>query len=94
MATYIMFGKISVESAGEMSAERTKKANAIIEDCGGKVKAVYALLGKIDVVAIVDFPGTKEAMKAGVKLTKLLGISFATAPAVTMEEFDKLIEER
>jgi hypothetical protein len=34
----------------------------------------------------------KEAMKASVELTKLLGISFTTAPAVTVEEFDELIE--
>lgn len=31
-------------------------------------------------------------MKASVELAKLLGISFTTAPAVTVEEFDKLIE--
>jgi len=59
---------------------------------GGKVEAGYALLGETDVVVIVDFPGVKEAMKASVELTKLLGISFTTAPAVTMEEFDELIE--
>ena len=60
-------------------------------DRGGEVKAAYALLGETDVVIIVDFPGVKEAMKASVELTKLLGIAFTTAPAVTMEEFDKLI---
>jgi hypothetical protein len=40
---------------------------------------------------IADFPGVKEAMKTSVELTKLLGISFTTAPAVTVEEFDELI---
>jgi len=94
MATYIMFGKSSINVAKQISSERTKKATAIVEKCGGKIKAVYALLGEIDTVAIIDFPGVKEAMKASVELTKLLGISFATAPAVTMEEFDKLVEER
>jgi uncharacterized protein with GYD domain len=87
-----MFGKYSVDAVKEISAERTKKSVAIVESCGGQVKAVYALLGETDVVAIVDFPGVKEAMKASVELTKLLGISFTTAPAVTIEEFDKLIE--
>ncbi len=92
MTTYIMFGKYSVGPLKEISAERTKRAAAIVESNGGKVKAIYALLGKIDVVAIVDFPGLKEAMKASVELTKLLGISFTTAPAVTVEEFDKLMQ--
>jgi uncharacterized protein with GYD domain len=94
MATYLMFGKFHVDTVKQISAERTKKATTIVEGYGGQVKAVYALLGETDVVAIVDFPGLKEAMKASVELTKLLGISFATAPAVTMEEFDKLIEKR
>ena len=93
MSTYFMFGKFSIDAVKEISAERTKKATAIVEKCGGKIKAVYALLGDIDTVAIVDFPGMKEAMKASVELTKLLGISFTTAPAVTMEEFDKLIQK-
>ena len=91
MDTYIMFGKFSVGGVKEISSERTKKSMAIVEDCGGKAKAVYALLGETDVVAIADFPSFKDAMKASVELTKLLGISFTTAPAVTIEEFDKLI---
>jgi uncharacterized protein with GYD domain len=92
MATYIMFGKFSVDAVKEISAERTKKAIAIIESCGGQAKAVYALLGETDVVAIADFPSFKDAMKASVELTNRLGISFTTAPAVIIEEFDKLIE--
>ena len=92
MTTYIMFGKFSIGAMKEIGSERTKKSAAIVESCGGKVKALYALLGEIDVVAIVDFPGLKEAMKASVELAKLLGISFTTAPAVTVEEFDKLMK--
>jgi len=91
MTTYFMFGKFSVGALKEISAERTKKANAIIEKNGGKAKALYALLGEIDAVAIVDFPGLKEAMKTSIELSKLLGISFTTAPAITVEEFDKLM---
>jgi len=87
MTTYIMFGKFSIGAVREISAERTKRAAAIVDINGGKVKDIYALLGEIDVVAIVDFPGLKEAMKASIELTKLLGISFTTAPAVTVEEF-------
>jgi uncharacterized protein with GYD domain len=87
-----MFGKYSIGAMKEISAERTKNATAVIGDCGGKIKAGYALLGETDLVLIADFPGVKEAMKASVELTKLLGISFTTAPAVTVEEFDKLIE--
>ncbi len=91
MGTYLMFGEYSLESAGKISAERTKKANAIIDSNGGKLKGGYALLGEKDLVLIVEFPGTEAAMKASVKLSRMLGISFTTAPAVTVKEFDKLM---
>jgi hypothetical protein len=32
-------------------------------------------------------------MKASVGLNKLLGISFTTLPAVSLEEFDKMMED-
>ena len=92
MATYLMFGKYSTDALGKISAERTKNATAIIGDLGGEVKAGYALLGEKDLVLIVEFPGTAEVMKATIALSKLLGISFATSPAVSVEEFDKLVE--
>ena len=92
MTTYIMFGKFGTGAVKEISAERTKKSAAIVEDCGGMVHALYALLGETDVLAIADFPSLEQAMKASVELTKLLGISFVTSPAITVDEFDKLFE--
>ena len=90
MTTYVMLGKFATGAVNEISAERTKKSAAIIESCGGKGKALYALLGEKDVLAVVDFPSLEQAMKASVELTKLLNISFTTSPAITVEEFDKL----
>jgi uncharacterized protein with GYD domain len=92
MVTFLMFGKYSMGAVEEISAARTVEATGMIGDAGGEVKAGYALLGEYDLVLIVDFPGVKEAMKTSVELTKLLGIAFTTSPAVTVEEFDELIE--
>lgn len=91
MSTYIMFGKYSPGSIKEISAERTQKANQLISENGGAVKSGYALLGETDLVLVADFPGNDAAIKASVGLAKLLGIAFSTAPAVSMEEFDKLV---
>ncbi|KPJ64114.1 MAG: hypothetical protein AMJ45_06460 [Syntrophobacter sp. DG_60] len=93
MPTFFMFGKYSSEAVKEISAERTRKVINLVEKLGGKVNSMYALLGEYDLVFIVDFPGTQEAMKASVGLTKLTGISFSTSPAVTVEHFDKMIAE-
>lgn len=91
MATYLMFGKYSKDSIGQISAARTKSAAAAIGDCGGQLKSGYALLGEKDLVLIAELPSTEAAMKASVALSNLLGIGFTTAPAVTVDEFDKLL---
>jgi uncharacterized protein with GYD domain len=92
MATYLMFGKYSLEATKAISAKRTDKALALIKQEGGDLKAGYALLGDIDLVLIVDLPDTERAMKTSVALSKLLGISFSTVPAVNVSDFDKLME--
>jgi hypothetical protein len=43
------------------------------------------------VILIADFPGTKEAMKASVLLTRMLDITFITAPAILIEELHELV---
>ena len=91
MATYLMFGKYSLDSIRQVSARRTEQAVALIREVGGTLKSGYALLGEHDLVLIVEFPGPEQAMKASVGLARLLGISFTTAPAVSMEAFDKLV---
>ena len=91
MATFFLFGKYSIEGVKDIKAARTQKANALIEQNGGKVQAGYALLGRYDLVLITEFPDFKQAMKTSVELAKLLGIGFTTAPAVSMEEFDRLV---
>lgn len=91
MATYLMFGKYSMDSIKSMSAKRTVQAMDLIKKNGGQVKAGYALLGEVDLVLVVDLPDTEHAMQTSAGLAKLLGISFNTSPAVSVEEFDKLM---
>jgi uncharacterized protein with GYD domain len=93
MATFLMFGKYSSEALKGMSSKRTKEVVSLVKKFGGEVKAMYALLGEKDLVFVLNFPGIEQAMKASVALSKLTGISFTTLPAVTVEEFDKLMAE-
>ncbi len=92
MATYVMFGKYSREALKAISAKRTNQAVALIKKYGGEFKAGYALLGEVDLVLIMNLPDTERAMQTSAALTKLLGISLTTAPAVSLEDFDKLME--
>ncbi|NIO04184.1 MAG: GYD domain-containing protein [Proteobacteria bacterium] len=93
MATFLMFGKYSTEALRGIRPERTDEFIAIVKRFGGDVKAIYQLLGEVDLVCIVAFPGIEQAMQASVALGKLTGISFTTLPAITVEEFDKLMAE-
>ena len=93
MATYLMFGNYSQDAVKKISPERTDKAFALIKKQGGVVKAGYALLGENDLLLIVDLPGTEQAIKVSVALSKMLGMSFTTSPAVTVEDFDRMMEE-
>lgn len=92
MATYVMFGKYSREALKAISAKRTNQAVALIKKYGGEFKVGYALLGEVDLVLIMNLPDTERAMQTSAALTKLLGISLTTAPAVSLEDFDKLME--
>lgn len=90
MATFFLFGGYSPEALRGISAERTEKVVELIEGMGGKVEAIYALLGERDLVLIVELPGLQEAFKASVALGKLTGISFSTSAALKAEDFDRL----
>jgi uncharacterized protein with GYD domain len=93
MPTFFMLGKYSSEAVKGISADRTGKAVDIIKKHGGEVRSMYALLGAYDLAFIVDLPGMQEAMKASIAIGKLTGISFSTAAALPVEDFDKMIAE-
>ena len=46
-----------------------------------------------DLVFIGEFPSVEKVMQASVAVSKLTNIAFTTAPAVSIEEFDKLVAE-
>ena len=93
MNTFIMFGKYSSEAIKEMSPDRTKEGLNLIKKFGGEIQAMYALLGKFDLIFILTFPRIEQAMKASVALSKTTGISFSTSPAVSVGEFDKMMSD-
>jgi len=89
----MMFGKYCSEALKEISPERTAKAVDLVQENGGKVVSMYAVLGEHDLVFTLDFPDTEKALAASIALNKLTGISFTTSPVVDVDKFDKLISE-
>jgi len=93
MATFFMFGKYTTDSIKEISIRRTEQAIETIQQLGGEVKGVYALLGEYDLMFCINLPDVETAMKASLVLSRLTDISFSTCPAVKVETFDKLATE-
>jgi len=93
MATFIMLGKYSPEALGKMSPARTQQAVELIKKFGGQVQSMHATLGANDLVLVLSFPDNDAAMKASVGLSKTTGIAFNTSPAVSVEDFDKLMSD-
>jgi uncharacterized protein with GYD domain len=91
MTTFFLLGKYSAEALRSISKERTAEAAQVVQAFGGEVKSMHALLGPYDLVVIADLPGIEQAMQASVKLSRLTGIAFLTAPAVPVTAFDQLV---
>ncbi len=92
--TYIFIGKYTSEAIKEISADRTDRALSLINELGGKVLGMYALLGGYDCVLIVEFSDNQVAMKASLGLALLTGISFSTYPAVSVDDFDRMLSSK
>ena len=91
MATFVMFGNYSADAVRQISPARTDQAVTLAQKFQGEIKAMYALLGSYDLLFVVELPGVEQAMQFSVALSKLTGISFTTAPAVTVAQFDQLM---
>ena len=93
MGTFFMFGKYSKQAIEGVSVDRTREAHQVVEKLGGKIKAIYALLGEYDLVIIAELPRMAEAMQASMTLKRLTDISFFTTAAMPVEEFDQMVGE-
>ena len=90
MQTFFLFGKYTTVAIKKISSERTRKVVNTIQEMGGRVKSVYALLGNSDLVFIVNLPSAATATMVSITLTKMTGISFTTSVAIPVDEFDKM----
>jgi len=93
MTTFFLFGSYTQAALDGIDADRTKKAEELINGYGGKLRSVYALLGEHDIVMITDLPGVPEALQVSLALTRDTGIAFVSYPAVPVADFDRLAGE-
>ena len=90
MTTFLMLGTYTSGAMDGINADRTRRAEEIIQGFGGRLRSVYALLGQYDIVMIAELPGVPEAVQASISLTRDTGISFISMPALPVADFDRL----
>lgn len=89
----VKFTRDGIVSMKEQGIKRSDMVKRNIEELGGKLVNAYYCLGEYDVVAILEFPNNKTAMKAAVKNASLGHIQITTMPAVTRDEWAGLLRE-
>ena len=92
MPLYVTLAKYTQQGRQNINGvpERFQHARRLVESKGGKVVAIYALLGEWDLMAITESPDEKTAMSIAMAIGKQGNISAQTMTAVSEEDFANL----
>ena len=96
MQTYVSLVKFTqhgLQTMKEKGIERAEMVKQNVKALGGKLLQAYYCLGEYDVVAVWEFPDNKTAMKAAVLNASLGHIQITTMPAVSRDEWKKLLQD-
>ena len=96
MPMYVSLVKFTQHGLSTMKDKGVERAEVVknhAQTLGGKLIQAYYCLGEYDVVAIWDFPDNRTAMKASVLNASLGHIEIKTMPAVTRDEWKKLLQD-
>jgi uncharacterized protein with GYD domain len=96
MPVYVSLVKFTRDGIVSMKDQGIKRSDMVkrnVEELGGKLLNAYYCLGQYDVVAILEFPNNKTALKAAVKNAAIGHIQITTMPAVTRDEWAGLLRE-
>ncbi len=93
MFTYV--GLIQLTPEGRESLEKApeylEKIRHIIEEEGGMLEQVFAIMGPWDFVAFVKYPDNETAFRVLAKIGKLEVVKTETFPAEPVEAFFKAL---
>jgi uncharacterized protein with GYD domain len=89
----IQFRENGWSTMKEEGIARSQAVQAHIESLGGVLLDAYYCLGKYDVVAILDFPDHRSAIKASVRNSSLGHMRITTMPALSRTAWRDLLRE-
>ncbi|HEV8540442.1 MAG TPA: GYD domain-containing protein [Nitrospiraceae bacterium] len=96
MPVYVSLVKFTEQGISTMKQQGIARSDEVqrnIESLGGRLVDAYYCLGEYDVVAILEFPNNRAAMKAAVLNASMGHIKITTMPAVPRNEWRQLVQE-
>jgi uncharacterized protein with GYD domain len=96
MPIYVSLVQFSTEGVTTMKDHGVSRSDAVqrnIESLGGRLLNAYYCLGEYDVVAVLEFPDNKTAMKAALLNSSLGHIKITTMPALSRDDWRNLLQE-
>lgn len=94
MPIYVILSKLTDEGRKtiKQKPERMLEVNKELEAMGVKVKEQFAVLGLYDFVNIVEAPDNNTIMKMSLDLGSRGSVQLLTLPAISADDFVKLIK--
>ncbi len=96
MPIYVSLVKFSTEGVMTMKDQGVSRSDTVqrnIESLGGRLLDAFYCLGEYDVVAILEFPDNKTAMKAALLNSSMGHMKITTMPALSRNEWRGLLQE-
>jgi uncharacterized protein with GYD domain len=96
MPVFISLVKFTEDGIKTMKNEGISRSDTVqrnIESLGGRLLDAYYCLGEYDVVAVLEFPDNRAAMKAAVLNSAMGHIRITTMPALPRAEWRTLLQE-
>ena len=94
MVTYVGLIELTDEGRAkglEKAPEYLEKISNIIEEEGGTLEQVYAIMGPWDFLSIVKYPDNETAFRVLAKIAKLEVVKTETFPAELVDVFMKAL---
>ncbi len=95
MQTYVTLWKYTKD--GLMDIKKTNKrfelAKKVVKEAGGKLLSCYGLVGKYDLITVMQMPNEKVAAATILKICSTGRITSQTMTALSLEEFIDITKE-
>jgi len=95
MQTYVTLWKYTKD--GLMDIKKTPKrfefVKKVINGAGGKLLSIYGLVGKYDVITVMEMPDEKAAASTILKICSTGRITSQTMTALSVDDFLKIAKE-